>query len=115
MTAGIFTVSYTARAHTVFNVDPEVYPPGRRRGLGVDLRHRPLPGDDGPDVLGVKALPQRGGPEPRRFICPRRKERDRAAPPALHRIPGLFHEPEERGEVGGLLFEGGNDGQPDSV
>ena len=81
-----------ALAQPLLNVDYEIDPLGRR-GLVGDLRGGPFSGNHRPDVLGIVAVPQGGRPEPGGFLLPRHKERDHAAPPVLHGIPGPLHEP----------------------
>ena len=101
-------------AQPLLNVDYEIDPLGRR-GLVRDLRGRPFPGNHRPDVLGIVAVPQGGCPEPGGFLLPRNEERDYAAPPTLHGIPGPLHEPQERLEVGGLFCERVPDGKTEPL
>lgn len=75
------------------------------RGPVADLRRGTPAGNHGPYVLGVKALAQRGRPEPGRVFLPRHKERDYPAAPMLGLISGLLHEPEESVKIGGAFFE----------
>ena len=93
-----------ALAQPLLNVDYEIDPLGRR-GLVGDLRGGLFSGNHRPDVLGIVAVPQGRGPEPGGFLLPRHKERNHAAPPTLHGIPGPLHKPQKRLEVGGLFCQ----------
>ena len=103
-----------ALAQPLLNVDYEIDPLGRR-GLVGDRRGGPFSGNHRPDVLGIVAVTQGGCPEPGGFLLPRHKERDHAAPPALHGVPGPLHEPQERLEVGGLFCQRVTDGKAEPL
>lgn len=108
----VFISRALALGHALLNVNDKPHLPGRGRRVLGELWEGPLPGDHRPDVLGVKARAKGGCPEPGVLVLPRREERHHAAPPALDGKAGLLHQPEERGEVGGLFFKGRDDCQP---
>ena len=77
----------------------------------MELRDGTFPGNHGSNVLGIVTFPKGGCPEPRCPFLSGNKERDHTAAPMLDRIPGLRHEPQKVGKIGGAFCKSIVDGK----